>query len=386
MKEHTKLAHAGRHPSEHNGAVNVPVYRASTILFPTMEEFANRADPSVKIRYALRGTPTSFALEEALTALEGGHNTVLAPSGLQAITMALMAFVKSGDHVLVTDSTYAPTRNFCNQVLANLGVETTYYDPSIGAGIKDLLRDNTTVVWTESPGSHTFEVQDIPAISKAAHEVGAVVMIDNTWSGGYYLKPLSLGADISVHAITKYVGGHSDLMMGAMICNEKTYDRLKTIAGLFGNFASPDDVTLALRGLRSIGVRMPRHYESALTVAKWLQDRPEVTQVLHPALPDDPGHELWKRDFTGASGLFGFVINTEDRKKISAMMDSWKLYGMGSSWGGYESLLIPAWPADNRTATTWKTDGQLLRIHVGLEDPEDLIADLEAGFDRLNAA
>jgi len=272
MKEHTKLAHAGRHPSEHNGAVNVPVYRASTILFPTMEEFANRADPSVKIRYALRGTPTSFALEEALTALEGGHNTVLAPSGLQAITMALMAFVKSGDHVLVTDSTYAPTRNFCNQILANLGVETEYYDPAIGAGIKDLLRDNTTAVWTESPGSHTFEVQDIPAISKAAHEVGAVVMIDNTWSGGYYLKPLSLGADISVHAITKYVGGHSDLMMGAMICNEKTYDRLKTVAGLFGNFASPDDVTLALRGLRSIGVRMPRHYESAMTVAKWLQD------------------------------------------------------------------------------------------------------------------
>ena len=386
MKEHTKLAHAGRDSFAHHGAVNVPVYRCSTILFPTMEQYANRSDPSVKIRYGLRGTPTSFALEDALTALEGGHGTVLAPSGLQAITMALMAFLKSGDHILVTDSTYAPTRNFCNQILADLGIETDYYDPLIGGGIRELIRPNTRVIWTESPGSHTFEVQDIPAIAEAAHEAGAIVMIDNTWSGGYYLKPLEHGADISVHAITKYVGGHSDVMMGAMICNEATYDQLKAKAGLFGNFAAPDDVSLALRGFRTLGVRLPRHFESAMTVAQWLQQRPEVERVLYPALPDDPGHEIWKRDFTGASGLFGFILKTNDRARVAAMMDDLKLFGMGSSWGGYESLLIPCWPSDNRTATDWTVEGQLLRIHVGLEDPDDLMQDLDEGFARLTAA
>ena len=385
MKEHSKLAHAGRDSFTHHGAVNVPVYRCSTILFPTMEQYANRSDPSVKIRYGLRGTPTSFALEDALTALEGGHGAVLAPSGLQAITMALMAFLKSGDHILVTDSTYAPTRSFCNRILADLGIETDYYDPLIGGGIRDLIRPNTRVIWTESPGSHTFEVQDIPAIAEAAHETGAIVMIDNTWSGGYYLKPLEHGADISVHAITKYIGGHSDVMMGAMICNEATYDQLKTKAGLFGNFAAPDDVTLALRGFRTLGVRLPRHFESAMTVAQWLQQRPEVARVLYPALPDDPGYEIWKRDFTGASGLFGFILKTNDRARVSAMMDDLKLFGMGSSWGGYESLLIPCWPSDDRTATGWTAEGQLLRIHVGLEDPDDLMQDLDEGFARLTA-
>lgn len=384
MKEDTKLAHAGRDPHAHHGAVNTPVYHASTILFPTMETFVGRSDPSVRIRYGLRGTPTSFALEDALTALEQGHGTVLAPSGLQAITMALMAFLKSGDHMLVTDSTYAPTRNFSNKVLADLGIETEYYDPTIGGGIETLLRPNTKVVWTESPGSHTFEMQDIPAIADAAHKVGAVVMIDNTWSGGYYYKPLNHGADVSVHAITKYVNGHSDVMMGAMICNERTYDQMKTKAGLFGNFAAPDDVNLALRGFRTMGVRLPRHFENGLKVANWLQKRPEVERVMHPALPDDPGHALWKRDFTGASGLFGFVLNTDDRTRVAAMLDGLKLYGMGASWGGFESLLIPTWPAANRSVTKWDVKGQTMRIHIGLEDPEDLIEDLDAGFDRLN--
>jgi len=384
MKEDTKLAHAGRDPHAHHGAVNTPVYHASTILFPTMEKFVGRSDPSVRIRYGLRGTPTSFALEDALTALEQGHGTVLAPSGLQAITVALLAFLKAGDHMLVTDSTYAPTRNFANRVLADLGIETEFYDPGIGGDIAKLLRPNTRVVWTESPGSQTFEMQDIPAIAEAAHKVGAVVMIDNTWSGGYYFKPLNHGADISVHAITKYVGGHSDLMMGAMICNEATYDQLKTKAGLFGNYAAPDDVNMALRGFRTLGVRLPRHFESGLKVANWLQSRPEVTRVLHPALPDDPGHALWKRDFTGASGLFGFIVNTDDRAKVAAMLDGLELFGMGASWGGFESLLIPAWPQANRTATKWDAEGQTLRIHIGLEDPDDLIADLEAGFKRLS--
>ncbi|MEM9684253.1 MAG: PLP-dependent transferase, partial [Pseudomonadota bacterium] len=271
MKEDTKLAHAGRDPFAHHGAVNTPVYHASTILFPTMEEYATRAERNVKIRYGLRGTPTSFALEDALTELEQGHGTVLAPSGLQAITMALMAFLKTGDHMLVTDSTYAPTRNFSNTVLADLGIETEYYDPLIGGDIAKLIKPNTRIVWTESPGSQTFEVQDIPAISAAAHDAGAIVMIDNTWSGGYYFKPLNYGADISVHAATKYLVGHSDVMMGAMICNEKTYERLKTRAGLFGNFAAPDDVYLTLRGFRTMGVRLPRHFENSVKVANWLQ-------------------------------------------------------------------------------------------------------------------
>jgi cystathionine beta-lyase len=386
MKEDTKLAHAGRDPHAHHGAVNTPVYHASTILFPTMEQFINRSSKDVKIKYGLRGTPTIFALEDALTALEGGHGTVLAPSGLQAITMALMAFLKAGDHMLVTDSTYAPTRNFCNKVLAEFGVETEIYDPAIGAGIARLMRPNTRVVWTEAPGSQTFEMQDIPAISAAAHEAGAVVLIDNTWSGGYYFKPLAHGADVSVHAATKYLVGHSDVLMGAIICNERTYDRVKTRAGLFGNYAAPDDVYLTLRGFRTMGVRLPRHYESGLKVAKWLLGRPEVTRVMHPALPNDPGHQLWKRDFTGASGLFGFVVNTKERKRVAAMLDGMKLFGMGASWGGFESLLIPTWPEQNRTVTKWQTEGQTLRIHIGLEDPEDLIADLDAGFARMNGA
>ena len=386
MKEDTKLAHAGRDPHAHHGAVNPPVYHASTILFPTMEGYVNRAESDVKVRYGRRGTPTSFALEDALSALEDGAGTVLTPSGLQAITMALMSCVKSGDHVLVTDSTYAPTRNFCNNVLADLGIEAEFYDPQIGDGIAKLMRPNTRLVWTESPGSQTFDVQDIPAIAAAAHEAGALVMMDNTWSGGYYFKPLAHGVDMSVHAATKYVVGHSDVMLGAIVCNEKTYEPVSARAGLFGNHAGPDDVYLALRGLRTMGVRMPRHFENSLKIANWLLERPEVVRVMYPALPNDPGHTLWQRDFTGASGMFGCVLKTDDQKKVAAMLDGLHLFGMGSSWGGYESLMTPTWPERNRTASEWSVEGQTIRIHVGLEDPEDLIADLDAGFDRLNKA
>jgi cystathionine beta-lyase len=386
MKEDTKLTHAGRDPKAHHGAVNTPVYHASTILFPDMESYAERATSDVKVKYGRRGTPTTFALEDAMTALEGGYGSVLAPSGLQAIAMALMAFVKAGDHVLVTDSTYAPTRNFCNQILADLGIEAEYYDPLIGGDIAGLMRANTRLVWTESPGSQTFDVQDIPAIVQAAHDAGVLVLMDNTWSGGYFFKPLAHGVDVAVHAATKYVVGHSDVMMGAIVCNEKTFDQVKTRSSMFGNHAGPDDVYLALRGLRTMGVRMPRHFESAMAVAQWLLDRPEVTRVMYPALSNDPGHSIWKRDFTGASGLFGFVIETEDRSKVAAMIDSTELFGIGSSWGGYESLLIPAVPENNRTATKWEPGGATLRIHVGLEDPDDLIADLEKGFRHLNGA
>jgi len=387
MKEDTKITHAGRDPMAHQGAVNPPVYHASTILFPTMESYVGRSsDPTVKVRYGRRGTPTTFALEDALTELEGGAGTVITPSGLQAITMALMGLVKSGDHVLVTDTTYAPTRNFCNKVLGDLGVETSFYDPTIGAGIAALMQPNTRIVWAESPGSQTFEMQDIPAIAKAAHDAGAVVLIDNTWSGGYYFKPLQHGADVVVHAATKYIVGHSDVMMGAIVCNEATVEQVRTKAAMFGNHAGPDDIYLALRGLRTLGVRMPRHFENGMKVAEWLRGRPEVDRVMYPALSNDPGHELWKRDFTGASGLFGFVLHTGGPKDVGRMLDGLELFGMGSSWGGYESLLIPSAPAGNRTATKWEVAGPSLRIHVGLEDPDDLIDDLEKGFTRLNGA
>lgn len=384
MKDNTVVTHAGNRPFENHGIVNPPVYHASTVLSATLEERINRSD--AKVRYGRAGTPTSFALEDAMSALEQAHGTVLAPSGLAAITMALSAFVESGDHILVTDSTYTPTRNFSNGVLKRLGVETEYFDPLIGAGISELIRDNTRVIWTECPGSQTFDVQDLPAITEAAHARGVIVMTDNTWSGGYYRKPLTEGVDISVQAATKYIVGHSDVMMGTIACNEATYETVKKSSSAYGMCCGPDDIYLALRGLRTIGVRMDRHFESGVKLAEWLQSRPEVSQVMHPALPQDPGHAIWKRDFTGASGLFGFVLKEDDRTKLSAMMDHMELHGMGSSWGGYESLLIPSWPEQSRTATTWEVAGQCMRIHVGLEDPDDLIADLAAGFERMNKA
>jgi len=325
-------------------------------------------------------------LEDAMSALEQAHGTILASSGLAAITMALSAFVQTGDHILVTDSTYTPTRNFCNQTLSRLGVETEYFDPLTGSGITELIRENTRLVWTECPGSQTFDVQDLPAIVEAAHARDVIVLTDNTWSGGYFRKPLTEGVDVSVQAATKYIVGHSDVMMGTIACNEATFEKVRQSSSLFGMCCGPDDVYLALRGLRTISVRMDRHHESGIRVAEWLQSRPEVSQVMHPALPQDPGHELWKRDFTGASGLFGFVLKEGDRTKLSAMMDHMELLGMGSSWGGYESLLIPSWPEQSRTVTNWEVSGQCMRIHVGLEDPDDLIADLEAGFERMKKA
>ncbi len=383
MKDDTILTHAGCDPFANHGIVNPPVYHASTVLFRTMDELVNR-QRNARVSYGRRGTPTTFALEEAVTALEGGHGTVLAPSGLAAVTMALTAFARSGDHILVTDSTYAPTRRFCDTVLARLGIEVEYYDPLIADGIEKLMRPNTRLVWLESPGSQTFEIQDVPAIADAAHRRGVRVLIDNTWGAGYYLKPLSLGADVVVQAATKYIVGHSDVLIGTITCSAETYDEVKEAVQTFGVCAGPDDVYLALRGLRTMAVRLTRHYENGLRIAEWLATRPEVLRVMHPALPDDPGHVLWQRDFTGASGLFGFVLNTTDQTRIAAMLDGMKLFGMGFSWGGFESLIVPTWPERYRTATEWKPGGQTLRLHVGLEDPDDLISDLEQAFDRLN--
>jgi cystathionine beta-lyase len=384
MKDNTIVTHAGNRPFENHGIVNPPVYHASTVLSETLEQRIDRSE--ARVRYGRAGTPTTFALEDAMSALEQAHGTILASSGLAAITMALSAFVQTGDHILFTDSTYTPTRNFCNQTLSRLGVETEYFDPLTGSGITELIRENTRLVWTECPGSQTFDVQDLPAIVEAAHARDVIVLTDNTWSGGYFRKPLTEGVDVSVQAATKYIVGHSDVMMGTIACNEATFEKVRQSSSLFGMCCGPDDVYLALRGLRTISVRMDRHHESGIRVAEWLQSRPEVSQVMHPALPQDPGHELWKRDFTGASGLFGFVLKEGDRTKLSAMMDHMELLGMGSSWGGYESLLIPSWPEQSRTVTNWEVSGQCMRIHVGLEDPDDLIADLEAGFERMKKA
>lgn len=385
MKDDSLLTHLGNDPFSNHGIVNPPVYHASTVLFPTLEAYRN--GKTAEVRYGRRGTPTTHALEKAAAALEGGSGAVSTPSGLSAIASVFTACVKTGDHILVTDSAYQPTRHFCQTILKKFGVEAEYYDPTVGAGIEALIRPNTSVIYVESPGSLTFEVQDIPAIAEAAHTAGAIVIADNTWGAGYYCKPLALGADISLQAGTKYIVGHSDTNLGVVVWkDEEKFAHVRDDVQSMGICAGPDDLYLALRGLRTMGVRLPRHFESGLRIARWLKERPEVKRVMHPALDDDPGHELWKRDFTGACGLFGFVLHETDQTALAAMMDGLKFHGMGASWGGYESLLIPTNPNRSRSATRWEMTGQCMRIHVGLEDPDDLIADLEAGLKRLKEA
>jgi cysteine-S-conjugate beta-lyase len=311
---------------------------------------------------------------------------VLCPSGLSAISTALLSVLSAGDHLLVTDSAYGPGRHFCDGVLKRFGVETTYYDPHVGAGIAALMRPNTKAVLTEAPGSQTLEMQDVPAIAAVAAAHGAFTIMDNTWATPVYFRPLDHGVDIALMAATKYVVGHSDAMMGTVAANERAWPLLKAFHGDSGLCAGPDDVNLALRGLRTMAVRLQRHQASALAVAEWLQGRPEVAKVLYPALPSDPGHAIWKRDFRGASGLFSFVTKPCDRKAVAALLDGLAYFGLGYSWGGFESLAILADPRKMRTATTWDEPGHLVRLNIGLEDPADLIADLEAGFARMNAA
>jgi cysteine-S-conjugate beta-lyase len=379
-KDDTKLVHAGREPSRFHGFVNTPIYRGSTILFPTVAALEANDQP---FTYGRLGTPTVRALEEAIAEIEGGHASLLAPSGLSAIATALLSFLSAGDHLLVTDAVYRPTRRFCDGLLKRLGVTTTYYDPCIGAGIAKLMQTNTKVIFAESPGSQTFEVQDIPAIAKAAHDKGAVLVLDNTWATPLFFKPFAHGADVSVHAATKYIGGHADIMLGVLTANKARWAAIQRTHEELGLCVGPEDVYLGLRGLRTLGVRLERHYTSGLEMANWLQSRSEVARVIHPALPGDPGHTIWNRDFTGASGLFAFVLKPAPHDAVAAMLDGLELFGMGYSWGGYESLILPFDPTDYRTATEWKAEGPALRIHVGLEDVEDLKADLEAGFKRL---
>jgi cysteine-S-conjugate beta-lyase len=387
MKLDTILGHCGRKPEENHGIVNPPVYHASTVIFPTVADLEKaNTSPRGLIRYGLHGTPTTFAFEEAVAKLEGGEHTVSLPSGLAAIAVPLLAFLKAGDHLLVTDNTYSPTRRLCNGALAGFGVETTYFDPMIGAGIADLIRPETKVVFLESPGSNTFEVQDVPAIAKAAHAAGTLVMLDNTWSVGYYFKAFEHGVDISIQAATKFIVGHADAMLGTVTTTEEFIDTIKRTATGFGYCAGPDDCYLGLRGLRSLSPRLARHQENGLIVARWLGQRPEVKQVLHPALPGCPGHDIWKRDFTGSVGLFAAVLHDTSKASVAAMLDHMDLFAMGYSWGGYESLILPEDPAGARTVTSWPHTGPTLRLHIGLEDPQDLIDDLERGFERLKAA
>ncbi len=387
MKKDTIVTTAGRDPEANFGIVNPPVYHASTVTFPTVEalEAATR-DPFNTVYYGRHGTPTSFALEHAVCELEGGHRAVVSASGLAAVTISILAFVESGDHVLMTDSVYDPTRRLCNRMLARFGVETTFYDPLIGAGIAELIQDNTRVVFTESPGSLTFEVQDIPAIAEAAHARGAVVVVDNSWATPLYFNAFAHGADVSVQAATKYLVGHSDAMLGVITTTAETFNKVRVQAALHAAPPGPDDCYLTLRGLRTLAVRLARHQETGLKLAHWLGERKEVARILHPAIPGSPGHEIWKRDFTGAAGVFSIVLKDASKAQVAAMLDGMELFAMGYSWGGFESLILPADPTSIRTAAPWQAEGPLIRIHAGLEDADDLIADLEQGLKRLNQA
>jgi cysteine-S-conjugate beta-lyase len=377
----TTAVHAGHMSAEHFGVVNTPVYRASTILYPTLEAMEARDAP---FTYGRHGTPSSKCLEDAVTALEGGVRTVLCPSGASAIATAILSVCRAGDHLLMVDSCYGPTRSFCEKFLKRVGVETTYYDPLIAADIEGLFKPNTTAVFCESPGTHTFEVQDIPAIARAAHAKGASVLLDNTWGTPLYFNALAHGVDLSIMAATKYVGGHADLMMGYVCANASHEARLVSTHDDLGLCSSGDDCFLALRGLRTMPLRLKQHQDNGLRLARWLASRSEVERVLHPALENDPGHALWKRDFTGACGLFGVVLKPVSRQAVAAFMDHLELFGMGFSWGGYESLIVTSHV--HRSVRPFDAKGPHLRIHAGLENADDLIADLERGFERMRRA
>jgi cystathionine beta-lyase len=382
----TDVAHLGRAPKKHLGAVNTPVYRATTILFETLAELeaAERGEyPGVT--YGLHGLPTVTDLQAAVSQLEGGYASLAVASGLAAITLALIGTVNAGDHVLVTDAVYGPTRRFCDNQLKRFGVEVSYYPPLAGAAIESEFRPNTKLVFAESPGSLTFEVQDIPAIAQVAHARRALVMLDNTWATPLGFPAFARGADIVLHAGTKYIGGHSDVLVGLIDCSEGTYPRLHRLWTDMGVALSSDDAFLALRGLRTLAVRLERHTQSALTIARWLQRQPEVAEVIFPALPGSRGHELWKRDFTGACGLFGVILKPVPKARMAAMLDGMRLFRMGWSWGGFESLVIPANVERAKRTFRWDVAGPYLRLHVGLESAEDLIADLADGFARLRA-
>jgi cystathionine beta-lyase len=377
----TLLAHAGLDPHAYHGFVNPPVVRASTVLFRSADEMQGRG--GARYSYGLTNTPTIEALASALSTLDCAAGTVLVPSGLAAVTTAILVAAQPGKRILVPDNVYAPTRRFCDESLTGFGVETVYYDPLIRAGIADLL-DGACAVFLEAPGSHSFEMPDIPAIAAEARRAGVITMMDNTWATPLIFRPLEHGIDLAIYAGTKYQAGHSDLLIGSISANEKTWPALKKLHRNFGIQAGTEEIWLTLRGLRTMGVRLERHEASALHVARWLEARPEVTRVLHPALPDDAGHAIWKRDFGRSTGLFAFVLRGDERH-AKAFLDALELIGLGFSWGGFESLAALGEMEKCRTVRPW-TEGQTIRLHVGLEDVADLIADLERGFAAMAAA
>lgn len=378
----TRLVHVGRDNEASKGFVNPPLYKGSTVLFPTVQSMK---DGGYGYWYGRKGSPTYDALEGALNELEAADDSILTPSGLSAITTALLGLLKQGDHVLVTDSVYQPTRNFCDTTLRQMGVETSYYDPRVGAGIAGLIKDNTRVIFLESPGSQSFEIQDVPAIVAAAQPKNITTVIDNTWATPLFYQPLTKGVDVSIHSGTKYFIGHADAMIGTVSSNGKAAEAIRKTAYSLGICAGPEDTQLALRGLRTLGVRLKHHESAALELARWLETRDEVETVLHPALASHPDHELFRRDFSGSTGLFTAILKPVSDEALEAMIDGLSLFSMGWSWGGYESLILPFDPRPYRTATSWPFEGPALRFHVGHEDMKDLLDDLSLGFDRLGA-
>lgn len=386
----TLLVNAGRSKKWTNGVVNPPIQRASTVVFDSVAEknhaTVNRANKT--LFYGRRGTHTHFAFQEAMVEIEGGVGCALFPCGAAAIANSILSFVQTGDHILMVDTCYEPTRDFCEKIMKKMGIETTYYPPTIGEGIRALIQPNTKVLFTESPGSITMEVQDIPTLARVAHEHDIIVMLDNTWAAGVNFSPFEHGVDISIQAATKYIVGHSDVMLGTAIANEKCWDQLREQSYLMGQCVSPDDAYLGLRGLRTLDVRLRQHAQNSLAIAHWLAEQPEVDHVRHPALETCPGHEFYQRDFTGGNGLFSFVLKSSDTKATTALLDGMQHFSMGFSWGGFESLILANEPKSFdslRTVAHPHFAGTLIRVHIGLEDVEDLIADLKAGLERYSA-
>lgn len=380
----TLLVSAGRVHGVDGASVNPPVHRASTFVFDTLGAFEKAAStPFDGPFYGRVGTPTTFAFEQAFAALEGGHRSIACASGVAAISAAMLAFLDKGDHVLVVDTVYDPVRRFCSRMLSRLGIETTFYDPAIGAGIADLVRPETKLIYMEAPGSGTFDLQDIPAIVAVAKSRNIRTAIDATWATPLFLKPLALGVDVSIHAATKYVVGHSDAMLGVVTTNAETYDAVRRSTQDLGACAGSEECNLGLRGLRTLEVRLKHHEQAGLEIARWLETQPQVARVLHPALESFPGHDIWKRDFTGACGLFAIELVESTPDSVRALIDGLEHFKIGFSWGGYESLILPMHPEKSRQVAKWTGKGALLRLHVGLESVEDLKADLKAGLGRL---
>jgi len=384
FRDETRVTTLGRDPHDNYGVVNPPVYHASTILYPTYE--ALKAHDYPLTPYGRMGTAGTLALEEAIRELEGADGCRLCPSGQSAIATALLSVLSPGDHLLLVDSVYAPVRMFADTTLKRMGIDITYFDPTIGAAIDKLMTDKTAAVFAESPGSLTFEVMDMPAIVEVAHTRGALVLFDNTWGTPLHFKAFDFGIDVSIHALTKYVGGHADVMMGAINYTNAVAPRIEKTYRSMGLCVGPDDAYLASRGLRTMAVRLKQHEASALQISEWLADRDEIARVLNPAMPGAPGHELWQRDFAGGNGLFGVEFKPAPETKLAAFCNALDIFAMGFSWGGYESLIVPAYLSTARVATKDLPQGPLFRLHVGLEAPEDLIADLEQGFAAFHAA